>query len=263
MLAPLGPQHRAVVEMNGARCAVLATLTAARRMLDAVEHVIERNLMARLGSDLDHLPQAATIAAIAPRTVPQFLAPEHDRSDMLGGFDGHRMHAARESRGGQTVERRTGACSPGVEEQHFSTLTAIGGGIGALQRANADMQVPESAGAFRGNRAGQHLMHGAQDRIRDQMAEHVTDSDRSRTLRIEDAVGRRRDLERQQRCVVVRDLGRQRALQGVAGIGGRVDDRAVDAERTRSRCAGEIHQDVIGGDIHVIRRASLGLTQSR
>src|SRR5690606_6174003 len=99
--------------------------------------------------DLEHLPEPAAILAGAAGALAQLLAPEDDRPDVLGRLDRHGMHAAREGRGAEAVERRACARAAAVEEQHLGALAAVGGRVLALERPGADVEVPQRAGALR------------------------------------------------------------------------------------------------------------------
>ncbi len=89
------------------------------------------------------------------------------------------------------------------------------------------MEVPERAGSFGRDAAGQHLMDGAKNGVGHEMAKNMSNGNRGRALSIQDAVRRRGNLELFQRHMVVGDFRRQRALDCV-GIGCGVDQRAVD-----------------------------------
>ncbi|MNE28435.1 hypothetical protein D3C80_1218770 [compost metagenome] len=163
------------------------------------------------------------------------------------------MHAARECRCAHAVERRACAGTTAVEQQNLGTLAAIGRSLVALKRANADMQVPQRASTFRRHLARQHLVHGAEHGIGHQMAKHVANRNRSRMLRIQDAILRRDDAERQERIVVIWNIGCDRDLHAVACISCRIDDRAIDALRARRRGSVKIGENMIAFDIQTYR----------
>ena len=80
---------------------VQAAFAALRRIGDAVEDGVDREFQIALGGDLHDLAGAAARAAGATGIRAQFLRPEDDRGDVLGGLDRHRAHAGGEGRGVQ------------------------------------------------------------------------------------------------------------------------------------------------------------------
>ena len=70
-LPPLGVQSRPIGQLNGARRPGLAPGTAARGMLDPVEHGIEPEPVTRAPLDLDDLAQTAAPLSRPARAGPQ------------------------------------------------------------------------------------------------------------------------------------------------------------------------------------------------
>ncbi|MNP11670.1 hypothetical protein D3C76_1038670 [compost metagenome] len=229
-------------------CTLLAAFEAASRVLDTVEHGAEAEAVAFAGRHFDFLAQATAQLAGTARAFTQFFAPDHHGAGVLGGFHRHGVHAAWEGGGTQAVHRRTGAHAAAVEHQHFG-VAAI---AVAFQRANAQVQIPQGAGALGWHFAWQAFVQRTEYQVRHEVTEHMAHRHRRRVLGIEDAAFRRSHFERCQRRSVVRDLWRNDALEAVAGIGLGVAQRHVDAELAHARRTGEVALDAVraNGDGH-------------
>ena len=93
-----------------------------------------------------------------PRVGPKFLAPDDDRTDLLGGLAGHGPYPAWESSGVEPIQAWAGPGASAVEHENLPGREARG----RVGGPSADVEVPEGTGAFSWNDVGEGLGNGPQ-----------------------------------------------------------------------------------------------------
>ena len=117
----------AVILGDGGGRAVLATLAAARGVVDAVEHGGKVKLIAIARADLHKLAQAAALFARTPAVGTKFFAPDDDRACMFGRLNRHRHDAGWESCGIQPIDGWARTCAARIEGQDFGPAALVTG----------------------------------------------------------------------------------------------------------------------------------------
>ena len=151
----------------------------------AIEHRVDIHAVSAIGGNLDHLPEPAALRSGAARTLAQFLAPDRNRTQVLGDLGRHGMHAGRKRGRAETVQRRSRAGAARVEHQDFGALRPLlRGSLAGIDRSRTELHDPQRAGAFGRHRIGQHFVQSAEHRIGQELSEHVPDRHRRRVFRV-------------------------------------------------------------------------------
>src|SRR5207237_3127779 len=97
-LPALRADRLARAQRDAAGRALATAVTAARRVVDALEIAQQRDRRAVGAAQFDDLAEAAAVAPGAARAFAEFAAAEHHRRHRLGGFHRDRPHPRREGR---------------------------------------------------------------------------------------------------------------------------------------------------------------------
>ena len=99
----------------------------------------------------------------------QLFAPDQNRADLLGGFDGHGHDTAGKSGGVHPIQTGPCARATGVEGQDFCALGMRWGECIAAG-AQGDLEIAQTPRALGRHEPGQQLVQSGIDRIGDHMA---------------------------------------------------------------------------------------------
>src|SRR5258707_8968482 len=212
-LKALAAQLLSRLQSDIAGFAVTAAISAAGRMVYAVEgrQNVERSIDA--AADFDDLAETTARAAGAARIRTQLLAPEDQRRLRLRDLDRRAAHAAGIGGGRQPILGKTCAGGAIARHRHGESVTAAG----AAARLCAHTEIPQAGCAFGRHPLGNDLTEAAEDDVRQHLADDMTRRHRRRLRRVEYRARGSRHGQRQQRACVGWDLGGDHAAKAGHG----------------------------------------------